>query len=147
MGLSWVKRSGTAADLEAVATRPATGWRWGSPKGAAAGIGNTGSRFPRKPCLFIPSAARLAKGCVNECDPRGNVGVGLEPDRCVSLRAEMRLPGEALLDFRIEPRNKGQCILHQTALFRPRGLLGLIYWYAVLPFHHLVFRSEERRVG
>jgi hypothetical protein len=67
--------------------------------------------------------------------------VGLEPDRCVSLRAEMRLPGEALLDFRIEPRNKGQCILNQTALFRPRGLLGLIYWYAVLPFHHLVFRG------
>jgi len=67
--------------------------------------------------------------------------VGLEPDRCVSLRAEMRLPGEALLDFRIEPRNKGQCTLHQTALFRPRGLLGLIYWYAVLPFHHLVFRG------
>src|ERR1022692_3623246 len=56
--------------------------------------------------------------------------VGLEPDRCVSLRAEMRLPGEALLDFRIEPRNNGQCILHQTALFRPRGLLGLIYWGA-----------------
>jgi hypothetical protein len=67
--------------------------------------------------------------------------VGLEPDRCLSLRAEMRLPGEALLDFRIEPRNKDQCILHQTALFRPRGLLGLIYWYAVLPFHRLVFRG------
>jgi hypothetical protein len=67
--------------------------------------------------------------------------VGLEPDHCVSLRAEMRLPGEALLDFRIEPRNKGQCILHQTALFRPRGLLGLTYWYAVFPFHHLVFRG------
>jgi uncharacterized protein YbjT (DUF2867 family) len=67
--------------------------------------------------------------------------VGLEADRWVSLRAEMRLPGEALLDFRIEPRNKGQCILHQAALFRPRGLLGLIYWYAVLPFHHLVFRG------
>jgi len=67
--------------------------------------------------------------------------VGLEPDRCVSLRAEMRLPGEALLEFRIEPDNKGQCILHQTALFRPRGLLGLVYWYAVLPFHQPVFRG------
>ncbi len=67
--------------------------------------------------------------------------VGIEPDRSVSLRAEMRLPGEALLQFRIEPGNKGQCILHQTALFRPRGLLGLIYWYAVLPFHQPVFRG------
>jgi hypothetical protein len=52
----------------------------------------------------------------------------------------MRLPGEALLDFRIEPRNKSRgCILRQTALFEPRGLLGLVYWYGVLPFHHLVF--------
>jgi hypothetical protein len=67
--------------------------------------------------------------------------VGFEQDRSVSLRAEMRLPGEALLDFKIEPRNKSQCILRQTALFQPRGLLGLLYWYAVLPFHHIVFRG------
>src|SRR6202044_1288286 len=57
--------------------------------------------------------------------------VGFEQDRWVSLRAEMRLPGEALLDFRIEPGNQAQCILRQTALFQPRGLLGLLYWYAV----------------
>src|SRR5271166_5493137 len=76
MGLSWWKRSWTAADFEALATRPATGWRWGSPKGAAVGIGSARSRFPGKPCLFIPSAARLAEGCVNECDPRGKVGAG-----------------------------------------------------------------------
>lgn len=67
--------------------------------------------------------------------------VGLEADRSVSLRAEMRLPGEALLEFRIEPGDKGQCILQQTASFRPRGLFGLIYWYAVLPFHQFVFRG------
>lgn len=53
----------------------------------------------------------------------------------------MRLPGEALLEFRIEPGDKGQSILQQTALFRPRGLLGLVYWYAVLPFHQPVFRG------
>jgi uncharacterized protein YbjT (DUF2867 family) len=67
--------------------------------------------------------------------------VGIQRDRCLSLRAEMRLPGEALLEFRIEPGDKIQCILHQTALFRPRGLLGLLYWYAVLPFHQPVFRG------
>jgi uncharacterized protein YbjT (DUF2867 family) len=65
--------------------------------------------------------------------------VGFEQDRRLSLRAEMRLPGEALLDFTIEPGGDGHCILRQTALFRPRGLLGLAYWYAVLPFHSLVF--------
>jgi len=67
--------------------------------------------------------------------------VGLEADLRVSLRAEMRLPGEALLEFRIQPGHGGECILQQTALFRPRGLLGLIYWYAVLPFHQPVFRG------
>ena len=69
--------------------------------------------------------------------------VGFEPGRCLSLRAEMRLPGEALLDFRIEPdnREKDHCTLRQTALFQPRGLLGLMYWYTVLPFHHIVFRN------
>jgi uncharacterized protein YbjT (DUF2867 family) len=67
--------------------------------------------------------------------------VGFDQDRCVSLRAEMRLPGEALLDFRIEQHDKTHCILRQTALFQPRGLLGLLYWYAVLPFHRIVFHG------
>lgn len=67
--------------------------------------------------------------------------VKLERDRCVSLRAEMRLPGEALLEFGIEPRGEGHCALRQNALFQPRGLFGLLYWYAVLPFHGIVFRG------
>lgn len=67
--------------------------------------------------------------------------VGLEKNRSLSLRAEMRLPGEALLDFRIEAEGDGRCKLVQTALFEPRGLFGLLYWYAVLPFHGLVFRG------
>jgi uncharacterized protein YbjT (DUF2867 family) len=66
---------------------------------------------------------------------------GFELDRSLSLRAEMRLPGEASLEFRIGPGSEGRCILRQTALFKPRGLLGLLYWYAVLPFHQLVFRG------
>jgi len=67
--------------------------------------------------------------------------VGLERDRAVSLRAEMRLPGEALLDFQIEPVGERQSILRQKALFEPRGLFGLLYWYGVLPFHGVVFRG------
>ena len=67
--------------------------------------------------------------------------VGLEKNRSLSLRAEMRVPGEALLDFRIEAEDDGRCKLVQTALFEPKGLFGLLYWYAVLPFHGLVFRG------
>jgi len=51
------------------------------------------------------------------------------------LFAEMRLPGEAWLEFKIDENN----ILHQTATFRPRGLRGRLYWYSVLPFHFFIF--------
>ncbi|WP_321476962.1 SDR family oxidoreductase [uncultured Paludibaculum sp.] len=67
--------------------------------------------------------------------------VGLDRDRTLSLRAEMRLPGEALLDFQIQPEGEHHCVLRQTALFEPRGLFGLMYWYAVLPLHGIVFRG------
>ena len=50
------------------------------------------------------------------------------------LYAEMRLPGEAWLEFKIEDN-----ILKQTATFRPRGLWGRLYWYSVLPFHGIIF--------
>ena len=53
----------------------------------------------------------------------------------------MRLPGEALLDFRLQRTGEQQCTLRQTAFFEPRGLFGLMYWYAVLPFHGVVFRG------
>ena len=67
--------------------------------------------------------------------------VGFERDRRLALRAEMKLPGEAVLEFRVAALNDGQSVLHQSALFRPRGLLGLAYWYCVLPFHAIVFRG------
>jgi uncharacterized protein YbjT (DUF2867 family) len=66
---------------------------------------------------------------------------GVEAGRRLALRAEMRLPGEALLEFSIEPAaaRRDHCYLVQTARFLPRGLLGLVYWYAALPMHHVVF--------
>jgi uncharacterized protein YbjT (DUF2867 family)/uncharacterized protein YndB with AHSA1/START domain len=65
---------------------------------------------------------------------------GLERGRRLVLRAEMKLPGEALLEFTIEPDGAGSR-LTQTARFLPRGLGGLAYWYAVLPLHGVVFRG------
>ncbi|MBL0155950.1 MAG: SDR family oxidoreductase [Bryobacterales bacterium] len=72
--------------------------------------------------------------------------VGIERDLRLTLRAEMKLPGEALLEFRIESTGPSQCTLRQTALFHPRGLLGLLYWYAVVPLHHVVFRGMLRGI-
>jgi uncharacterized protein YbjT (DUF2867 family) len=62
----------------------------------------------------------------------------LEPDRLLVLHAEMRLPGVAWLEWRLEPVAGGTLVL-QTARFRPRGLWGRAYWYAVVPFHGMVF--------
>lgn len=58
------------------------------------------------------------------------------------LYAEMKLPGEAWLEFAIEGDE-----LRQTATFRPHGLLGRLYWYAVLPFHWVLFPRMVRRLA
>jgi len=57
-------------------------------------------------------------------------------DKRLLLFAEMKLPGEAWLDFQIKDNT-----LIQTATFRPKGLLGRAYWYLVFPFHGLIFRG------
>lgn len=68
---------------------------------------------------------------------------GIEPNRRLELRAEMKLPGEASLEFEVHPRpgDDHRCTIVQTARFKPRGLLGLAYWYSVLPLHNIVFRG------
>lgn len=58
------------------------------------------------------------------------------------LYAEMRLPGEAWLEFKIE-----EGLLKQTATFRPRGLWGRLYWYSVLPFHGLIFNGMIKKLA
>lgn len=59
------------------------------------------------------------------------------------LFAEMKLPGEAWLEFRIDKDN----VLHQTATFRPLGLWGRLYWYSVLPFHSFIFSGMIRHIA
>ena len=61
-----------------------------------------------------------------------------EPDRLLRLRAEMRLPGRAWLQFEVDGDEQGSRI-HQTAIFDPIGVAGLLYWFALLPLHRLVF--------
>ena len=59
------------------------------------------------------------------------------------LFAEMRVPGEAWLEFKIDKDN----VLHQTATFRPKGLLGRAYWYIMLPFHYFIFDGMIKRIA
>lgn len=71
---------------------------------------------------------------------------GYERGRWLRLHAEMRLPGVAELEFRVEPQGPDQSQLVQTARFRPRGLLGLAYWYSVWPLHFFVFPRMVRGI-
>lgn len=58
------------------------------------------------------------------------------------LFAEMKLPGEAWLEFKIVGNT-----LFQTATFRPRGLWGRLYWYSLVPFHFFIFKGMIRRLA
>jgi len=69
-----------------------------------------------------------------------------EIDRLLRLRAEMRLPGYAWLQFEVVPEDDGGACLRQTAFFEPRGIFGYLYWFSVLPFHELIFGNMARRI-
>jgi len=55
----------------------------------------------------------------------------------------MKLPGEAWLEFFIDEDN----VLHQTATFRPKGILGRLYWYSVMPLHSIIFKGMVKRIA
>ncbi|MFH7321185.1 SDR family oxidoreductase [Desulfurivibrio sp. D14AmB] len=65
----------------------------------------------------------------------------IKPGKRVLLLAQMRLPGKAWLEFDIREDR-----LVQTAHFYPQGVWGRVYWYSVLPFHHLVFRDLAKNI-
>lgn len=67
--------------------------------------------------------------------------VDIRPGKRVLLYAQMKVPGDAWLEFDIQDDQ-----LVQTAHFLPRGLLGRLYWYSVLPFHHFVFTDLARTI-
>ena len=71
----------------------------------------------------------------------------IEPGHVLRLRAEMKLPGKAWLEFAADGLDDRQTRLTQTAFFEPRGLFGLLYWYAVSPFHHLLFNRMATEIA
>ena len=75
----------------------------------------------------------------------------VEPPRRLILVAEMKLPGEAILDFELVDLDRRRTELRLNTRFSPKGLYGLAYWYSLLPIHDLLFggllREVARRVG
>jgi len=68
-----------------------------------------------------------------------------DEDKRLLLYAEMKLPGEAWLEFDITEEN-GQGRLRQVATFRPYGVMGRLYWFAVQPFHLFIFRGMAEAI-
>jgi len=71
----------------------------------------------------------------------------VEPDHRLRLAADLKLPGRGWLEFEVEPLDGGRCRIRQTATFDPRGLLGRLYWYALLPIHAVLFRGLIRAIA
>lgn len=71
----------------------------------------------------------------------------VEPERLLRLRAEMRVPGRAWLQFQVKAEDPKSSLLSQTAVFAPKGLAGLLYWYALYPFHSLIFSGLLDRLA
>ncbi len=71
----------------------------------------------------------------------------VEPDRLLRLRAEMKVPGRAWLQFKAEPQEDGSTQLVQTAFFASKGLFGLLYWYILYPLHSLIFSGMIRKLA
>jgi uncharacterized protein YbjT (DUF2867 family) len=69
-----------------------------------------------------------------------------EPGRRLRLAAEMKLPGRAWLEFEVAP-DGGGALVHQTAVFEPAGLFGLVYWHVLLPVHAVIFGGMLRKIA
>ncbi|MEW6400520.1 MAG: SDR family oxidoreductase [Chloroflexota bacterium] len=70
----------------------------------------------------------------------------VETDRLMRLRAEMKVPGKAWLEFQSEPED-GKTLFTVTAYFDPHGLPGFLYWYAMWPFHAFLFDGLTRQLA
>ena len=70
----------------------------------------------------------------------------LEKNKVLRLRAEMKMPGLAWLEFGVEPEGSG-CVVTQVAIYAPKGLLGHLYWWSVWPMHGIVFPSMVNKMA
>jgi hypothetical protein len=73
--------------------------------------------------------------------------IALVPPHQMLLLAEMKTPGDALLEFNIRPQGEGRITLEMVARFLPRGLLGILYWYALFPAHQWLFEGMLKKVA
>lgn len=71
----------------------------------------------------------------------------IEAGSLLRLRAEMKLPGRAWLQFEVRALDSNSSVITQTAMFDPRGMTGLLYWYGIYPLHAIIFRGMIRELA
>lgn len=71
----------------------------------------------------------------------------LEPNRLVRLRAEMKVPGRAWLEFQVKPMEEGKSLLSINALFEPKGIGGSLYWFFLYIPHVFIFSGMARKIA
>ncbi len=71
----------------------------------------------------------------------------IEPEHLMRLRAEMKVPGRAWLEFRSVPLENGKTLLTQIAYFAPHGVAGFLYWYLLYPIHGFIFSGLIRKIA
>jgi uncharacterized protein YbjT (DUF2867 family) len=131
----WVDAAPAAAFTPIRRIGGEVGWYYGNPLWKLRGfldtlIGGVGLRRGRRDPEFLRTGDTLDFWRVE----------AYEPDRCLRLRAEMKVPGRAWLQFEIGAEEGGSR-LTQTAIFDASGLVGRLYWYALYPLHELVFQG------
>jgi hypothetical protein len=99
-------------------------------------IGGVGLRRGRRDPDHLYVGESVDFWRVEKCD-RGQL---------LRLRAEMKLPGRAWLELIVDHDDAGKTVYRQRATYRPSGLFGHAYWWAVVPFHALVFGTMVRRI-
>jgi uncharacterized protein YbjT (DUF2867 family) len=111
-------------------------WSWGMRGWMDKAVGGVGLRRGRRHPDDIRAGESLDFWRVEE----------VQKDRLLRLRAEMKLPGKAWLQFESEPK-EGKTLFTVTAYFAPHGLFGFLYWYAMWPFHKFIFDGLTRQVA
>ena len=114
-------------------------WAWGIRGWLDKAVGGVGLRRGRRHPDEIRAGESLDFWRVEE----------VEKNRLMRLRAEMKLPGKAWLQFESQPQDakNAKTLLTITAYFAPYGLLGFLYWYAMWPFHKYIFDGLANQVA
>jgi hypothetical protein len=111
-------------------------WAWGIRGWLDKAVGGVGLRRGRRHPDEVRAGESLDFWRVEE----------VEKDHLLRLRAEMKLPGKAWLQFESQPQD-GKTLFTVTAYFAPHGLFGFLYWYAMWPFHKFIFDGLTRRIA